>query len=48
MINAQCLKDMDACGISTSNNLWQILTTCQDPVEAIKNFQNANSIQVFY
>lgn len=47
MNNAQYLKDMEAFGLTTSNNLRQILTTCQDPVEAINNFQQANSLQVF-
>uniref|UniRef100_A0A915DIE9 Negative elongation factor B n=1 Tax=Ditylenchus dipsaci TaxID=166011 RepID=A0A915DIE9_9BILA len=43
---AQCLKDLESCGIATSNNLRQLLTTCQDPVEAIKQFQTENSIQL--
>ncbi|CAK5024505.1 unnamed protein product [Meloidogyne enterolobii] len=40
------LGDLEKCGIATSNNLREILTTCADPVEAIKQFQVANSVQV--
>uniref|UniRef100_A0A1I8C1P2 Negative elongation factor B n=1 Tax=Meloidogyne hapla TaxID=6305 RepID=A0A1I8C1P2_MELHA len=42
----QYLSDLEKCGIATSNNLREILTTCSDPVEAIKQFQLANSIQL--
>nr|CAD2206587.1 unnamed protein product [Meloidogyne enterolobii] len=40
------LGDLEKCGIATSNNLREILTTCADPVEAIKQFQVANSVQL--
>jgi len=43
----QYLGDLEKCGIATSNNLRELLTTCADPVEAIKQFQVANSVQVF-
>ncbi|KAF7633264.1 hypothetical protein Mgra_00007365 [Meloidogyne graminicola] len=42
----QYLKDLEKCGIATSNNLREILTTCSDPVEAIKQFQLANNVQL--
>jgi hypothetical protein len=42
----QYLNDLEKCGIATSNNLREILTTCSDPVEAIKQFQLDNNIQV--
>lgn len=37
---------MESYGIATSNDLHQILSTCQDLVEAIKNFQKENSLKV--
>uniref|UniRef100_A0A915NGI0 Negative elongation factor B n=1 Tax=Meloidogyne floridensis TaxID=298350 RepID=A0A915NGI0_9BILA len=40
------LGDLEKCGIATSNNLRELLTTCADPVEAIKQFQVANSVQL--
>ena len=43
----QYLTDLEKCGIATSNNLREILTTCSDPVEAIKQFQLANNVQVW-
>uniref|UniRef100_A0A915MJX8 Negative elongation factor B n=1 Tax=Meloidogyne javanica TaxID=6303 RepID=A0A915MJX8_MELJA len=42
----QYLGDLEKCGIATSNNLRELLTTCSDPVEAIKQFQVANSVQL--
>ncbi|KAI1720565.1 cofactor of BRCA1 (COBRA1) domain-containing protein [Ditylenchus destructor] len=42
----QYIDDLESCGIATSNNLRELLQTCQDPVEAIKEFQAKNSIQL--
>jgi hypothetical protein len=44
----QYLGDLEKCGIATSNNLRELLTTCLDPVEGIKQFQSMNSIQVIF
>ncbi|KAL3101265.1 hypothetical protein niasHT_028021 [Heterodera trifolii] len=43
--NNQYLIDLEKCGITTSNNLRELLTTCSDPVECIREFQQRNSIQ---
>ncbi|KAI3422077.1 hypothetical protein GPALN_012612 [Globodera pallida] len=41
----QYLADLEKCGITTSNNLRELLTTCPDPMECIREFQLLNSIQ---
>lgn len=46
MDELQYKKDLESCGITTSIQLRKILTTCDDPVETIKNFQASHTIQV--
>lgn len=46
MASTSFAKDLEACGIAGSNTLREKLATCNDPVEAIKQFQEENSIQV--
>uniref|UniRef100_A0A914XDQ1 Uncharacterized protein n=1 Tax=Plectus sambesii TaxID=2011161 RepID=A0A914XDQ1_9BILA len=38
--------DLENQGIAGPNKLRELLTTCEDPIDAIKSFQQSNSIQL--